>query len=225
MQNTISKSFGAFLLGAAVLVSAQALASQDTKKDTGHTHKHSHSKSHEQNDVQRGYFKDEQIKPRPLTDWQGDWQSIYPYLKDGTLDPVLKEKAAHGDKTIDECRAYYDSGFKTDVFRIDINNDEVSFHEEGQVRHGRYVADGTETLTYKKGNRGVRYIFKKVSGDAQAPDFIQFSDHKIAPAASGHYHLYWGSDRAELLKEVTNWPTYFPASLTGQQILEEMLAH
>ncbi|WP_153768464.1 metal-binding protein ZinT [Labrenzia sp. CE80] len=225
MQNSISKSFGAFALGAAVFISAQALASQNTKKDTGHTHKHSHSKSHGKSDAYRGYFKDEDIKPRPLTDWQGEWQSIYPYLKDGTLDPVMEEKAAHGDKSADEYRAYYETGYKTDVFRIDINHGDVSFHEEGHVHQGSYVADGTETLTYKKGNRGVRYIFKKVSGDAEAPVFIQFSDHKIAPAPSDHFHLYWGNDRAELLNEVTNWPTYFPASLTGQQIVEEMLAH
>ncbi|MCR6719457.1 MAG: metal-binding protein ZinT [Chitinophagaceae bacterium] len=47
----------------------------------------------------------------------------------------------------------------------------------------------------------MRFIFKKVEGDADTPQFIQFSDHRIAPAKADHYHLYWGNDRAALLEE------------------------
>jgi len=71
----------------------------------------------------------------------------------------------------------------------------------------------------------VRYIFEKTDGDAAAPAYIQFSDHRISPASADHYHLYWGNDRAALLKEVTNWPTYYPASMDGDAIVHEMLAH
>ncbi len=34
-----------------------------------------------------------------------------------------------------------------------------------------------------------------------------------------------GDDRAALLEEVTNWPTYYPADMTPAQIVDEMLAH
>ena len=46
-----------------------------------------------------------------------------------------------------------------------------------------------------------------------------------APGAAGHYHLYWGDDRARILQELTNWPTYYPANLSAGQIVDEMLAH
>ena len=52
-------------------------------------------------------FEDSQIEARTLRDWRGDWQSVYPYLVDGTLDPVMADKAAHGDKTESNYRAYY----------------------------------------------------------------------------------------------------------------------
>jgi zinc transport system substrate-binding protein len=71
----------------------------------------------------------------------------------------------------------------------------------------------------------VRFIFEKTEGDADAPQFIQFSDHRIAPAASDHYHLYWGNDCEALLSEVTNWPTYYPAALSANAIVAEMIAH
>ncbi|WP_245948735.1 metal-binding protein ZinT [Paracoccus lutimaris] len=201
-----------------------------TAKDSAHGHDHAHDHAHdakpaEEKTVYKGYFEDSQIQDRTLADWQGDWQSVYPYLTDGTLDPVMAHKAEKGDKTAQEYRDYYDIGYRTDVNRIVIKGEQVSFHRGEAVVSGEYANDGHETLTYKKGNRGVRYIFKKVSGDAGAPQFIQFSDHAIAPVKAGHYHLYWGEDRAALLNEITNWPTYYPAGLDGSQIVAEMLAH
>jgi zinc transport system substrate-binding protein len=64
-----------------------------------------------------------------------------------------------------------------------------------------------------------------VSGDATAPAYVQFSDHAIAPRKAGHFHLYWGEDRTALLSELTNWPTYYPAILSPEAIVHEMLAH
>ena len=153
------------------------------------------------------------------------WLGVIALSADGTLDPVMAHKAEHGDKTAEEYRAYYNTGYATDVDAISFDGQTVTFTANGESYGGEYVSDGYEILNYKKGNRGVRYIFKKDSGDDAAPDFIQFSDHHIAPETVGHYHLYWGDDRAKVLEELTNWPTYYPADLSGEDILHEMLAH
>jgi Zn/Cd-binding protein ZinT len=60
---------------------------------------------------------------------------------------------------------------------------------------GHYASDGYGILTYKKGNRGVRFIFAKTGGDADAPGFIQFVNRhpngppgrrpKVTPLARG----------------------------------------
>jgi zinc transport system substrate-binding protein len=184
-----------------------------------------HSHDHGDDQIYKGYFEDSQIKDRALSDWAGDWQSVYSYLQDGTLDPVMAHKAESGDQTADEYKAYYEIGYKTDVERITIEEDTVTFFKDGKPLAAHYATDGHEILTYKKGNRGVRFIFKKTEGDAAAPEYIQFSDHKIAPAEADHYHLYWSNDRAALLEEVTNWPTYYPSSLNAKEIVEEMMAH
>ena len=193
--------------------------------DHSHDHDHDHKHDHGDDDIYKGYFDDAQIKPRPLADWEGDWQSVYPLLQSGDLDAVMANKAAKGDKTAAEYKAYYATGYATDVDRIVFSGDTATFYTGETSVQGRYESDGFEVLTYEKGNRGVRYIFEKVSGDAEAPMFFQFSDHKIAPAKADHYHLYWGDDRAALLKEVTNWPTYYPAALSPADISAEMQAH
>lgn len=183
MQKTITRVTGALAIGSMLLMTAPALAAGKDKTSTAHSHSHDHShgQTEAEKQIYKGYFEDAQVKPRMLSDWEGDWQSVYPYLLNGSLDGIMAEKAAHGDKTAAEYRAYYEIGYKTDVNRITIKGDNVAFYKEGKPTQGTYVSDGQEILTYKKGNRGVRYIFKKTGGDADAPQFIQFSDHTIAP--------------------------------------------
>ncbi|MDK3017137.1 ZinT family metal-binding protein [Pseudodonghicola flavimaris] len=226
MKQTLAKRIGALTLTALLGTALQAAASGTTSGDHSHDHAHDHSHADaQQKQIYKGYFEDSQIAPRPLSDWEGDWQSVFPYLMDGTLDPVMADKAAHGSKTAEGYKAYYQIGYQTDVDRIVIDGDQVSFHTGDNVVTGTYADDGYEVLTYKKGNRGVRFVFAKTAGDDDAPGFIQFSDHAIAPNKAGHYHLYWGDDRAALLQEVTNWPTYYPSTLSGDQIVHEMMAH
>ena len=221
---------GAVAIGAMVGLAGPALAHEtgaahDHAHDHGHDHNHAHDPGQADPLISKGYFEDSQIGARDLSDWAGDWQSVYPLLVDGTLDQIMAHKAEHGDKTADEYRAYYDIGYKTDVYRITIDGATVTFYQGDTSAAGEYATDGQEILTYAKGNRGVRFIFEKQSGDADAPQFIQFSDHIIAPQKSDHFHLYWGDDRAALLEEVTNWPTYYPSTLTADQIVAEMQAH
>ena len=230
MRQATIAGLGALAFGLAVtLVAPPVVANQkggvDAAHDHAHDHDHDHDHAHGDRAVYDGYFDDDQVAARPLSDWAGEWQSVYPYLVDGTLDAVMSHKAQKGDQSAEEYRAYYETGYKTDTDRISIQGDTVTFYAEGDAASARYAADGYEILTYAKGNRGVRYVFRKIEGDEDAPGFIQFSDHKIAPEVSDHYHLYWGDDRAALLEEVTKWPTYYPSALSGDRIAEEMIAH
>jgi zinc transport system substrate-binding protein len=223
MPDTITRKFAkAIGIGCAVLVATMAFAASPAAAASDKSHSH---EAHKSDDIYRGYFEDSQIKARTLADWEGDWQSVYPYLLDQSLDPVWTHKAENAEKTIEEYRAYYETGYKTDVERIVIDGDILTFYRNGNPAQAHYAPDGQEILTYKKGNRGVRYIFRKTAGDDGAPMFIQFSDHAIAPNKAGHYHLYFGDDRAALLKELTNWPTYYPSDMTADDIVQEMLAH
>lgn len=172
-----------------------------------------------------GYFEDEQVADRGLSDWEGDWQSVYPYLVSGDLDEVFAHKAETGDMTAEEYKQYYTTGYITNIDRVLIKDESVTFFDGKEEYSGEYASDGYEILTYEKGNRGVRFIFKKTAGSEQAPAFIQFSDHHIYPVKSSHFHLYWGADRKELLEEVTHWPTYYPSDLDAKGLVRDMLAH
>ncbi|SFM12580.1 zinc transport system substrate-binding protein [Gracilibacillus orientalis] len=196
--------------------------------ESEHEHNHDHSHAHDEKTVKiyEGYFEDNEVKDRSLSDWEGDWQSVYPLLQDGTLDEVFAHKAEHnGDKTAEEYKEYYEVGYKTEVDRILIEGNTVTFFKNGEEKSGEYTYDGYEILTYDAGNRGVRYIFQLAEEAEWLPQYIQFSDHSIYPTEAGHYHLYWGDDRETLLDEVTNWPTYYPSEMSGHDIAHEMMEH
>lgn len=184
-----------------------------------------HGHDEESKQIYQGYFDDDQVADRELTDWEGDWQSVYPYLLNGDLDKVFAHKAEEGDMTAEEYKDYYTEGYVTDVERIVIDNGNVTFYKDGEEFSGDYEYDGYEILTYEKGNRGVRFIYKLAEESKEMPQYIQFSDHIISPQVSSHFHLYWGDDREKLLDEVTHWPTYYPSNLDGDDIVRDQLAH
>ncbi|EFQ58229.1 metal ABC transporter solute-binding protein, Zn/Mn family [Streptococcus downei] len=179
--------------------------------------------------VQKGYFKDSDVSNRTLSDWSGDWQSIYPYLKDGTLDQVWDYKAKlNKDMSAKAYKEYYTKGYKTDVEAISINGkkNQVTFTQNGKSQTFTYKYVGYKILTYKKGNRGVRYLFESKDSKAGEFKYIQFSDHNIFDTKAEHFHLFWGnSSQDAILKEMDNWPTYYPADKSGHDIAQDLVAH
>lgn len=183
---------------------------------------------HEEDHHDEGTFEDSEVKDRALSDWAGDWQSAYPHLLDGTLDEVFHHKAEEDqEKTEQEYKEYYKTGFKTDVERIKIDGNRISFYTKGKEASSDYAYKGYEILTYESGKKGVRYQFEATDANTAAPKYIQFSDHEIAPTDHPeHFHIYSGNNGFDaLLKEMDNWPTYFASKLTGKEIAEEMLGH
>ncbi|WP_129232626.1 metal-binding protein ZinT [Cronobacter condimenti] len=191
-----------------------------------HGHHHGKPLTETERKASEGVFDDKDVKDRALSDWDGVWQSLNPYLLNGDLDSVLAKKAQAGDKTVEEYRAYYKKGYATDVEMIGIENNVMEFHVGETVSSCEYKYNGYKILHYTSGKKGVRYLFECTDSASKAPKFVQFSDHTIAPRASAHFHLYKGNTSQEaLLKEMDNWPTYYPYQLSKAQIVDEMLHH
>ena len=71
-------------------------------------HAHDHSK-------EVSTFEDHEVQDRSLSDWEGSWQSAYPFALDGTLDDAFAAMAEEGEMTADEYKTYYQKGYKTDI--------------------------------------------------------------------------------------------------------------
>ena len=205
----------AMTLGA-LLVSGQLFA-----------HSHGHQMTEAEEKAANGVFEDKDVKDRQLSDWDGVWQSVYPFLLDGSLDPVFKKKAENDpSKTFAEVKAYYRKGYATDVETIGIENNVMEFHTGKTVASCRYDYSGYKILTYASGKKGVRYLFECKDAGSKAPKFVQFSDHTIGPRQSAHFHLFQQRlVRGVAHKEMDNWPTYYPNEMYKNQVVDEMLHH
>ncbi|MEH7454162.1 ZinT/AdcA family metal-binding protein [Gottfriedia acidiceleris] len=140
---------------------------------------------------------------------------------------VLQKKVeTKNDKTFEEYKEYYKIGYKTEVERIIIKDNTLTFYRNSEKKTGKYRYHGYEILTYESGNKGVRYLFDLVGEVNGVPKHIQFSDHSIYPTKAEHFHIYFGDEEHEtLLNELENWPTYYPSNSSGKEIVEEMNAH
>ena len=187
---------------------------------------HGHTMSAEDKRISQGEFTDQQVAARPLSDWDGVWQSVYPLLQKGALTPVFEAKAAAQHTSAAEIRHYYQTGYQTDIESIEIENDKVEFIRGKEKSACHYQNAGYKILTYPSGKRGVRYLFECRDPASHAPRYLQFSDHRIAPHHSDHFHIFLGNDSQEaLLKEMHHWPTYFPYQMMDKEIIDDMLHH
>lgn len=201
------------------------LAALSLQASWAHQHHH-HDYSEKAVLASQGIFDDGDVQDRALSDWEGDWQSIYPYLVNGNLDQVLAMKAEKGDKTLEEYRTYYLNGYKTDLTLVKIHGQQIEFIAPNQTAVCEYKYSGKKILNYDSGKKGVRYQFECLDDQSTAPKYIQFSDHIIAPEKAGHFHLYMGNDSHETLAvQLSNWPTFYPASLSKEEIVDEMVGH
>ncbi|MGH2227041.1 ZinT/AdcA family metal-binding protein, partial [Enterococcus faecalis] len=77
---------------------------------------------------------------RTLTDYVGNWQSVFALLKDGTLGQLFDYKAKlKKDKTPAEYKSYYDADYQAHVDHINISISTIAF----------LVNDKPQTITYK----------------------------------------------------------------------------
>ena len=131
-------------------------------------------------DAANGIFEDSQVADRPLSDWEGEWQSVYPYLLDGTLDSVFADKAEDtGEKTAEEYKEYYTLGYESTFTGLTITADSITFYEGDTARTGTYAYSGYQILTYESSKKGVRYLFERTEDTQNTPKYVQFSDHII----------------------------------------------
>lgn len=215
----MARNFLKISLSVGVLISFQAFSHAD----------HAHGKPLTEAEVNaaNGLFAATDVKDRALSDWEGMWQSVYPYAQDGSLDPVFHKKAAKArDKSFAGIKEYYRKGYATNIGEIGIENGVMEFHLGDKMSSCKYDYAGYKVLTYASGKKGVRYLFECKEKGTDAPKYVQFSDHIISPRKSAHFHIFSGNvSQQALLAEMDNWPTYYPYQLTREQVVDDMLHH
>ena len=186
-----------------------------------HDHEHSHGK-------EVSTFEDSEVKDRGLSDWKGEWQSAYPLAKSGALDEAFKEKAEKtGKMTAEEYKAYYLKGYETDIAKINIDGDTISFTDEsGKEVKSAYKYLGTYIQNWSTGTKAAMYRFEAEDKNSGAPIYVEINDHMIEPAEPEHFHIRFSNESFDAIKDPESyWPTFYPAAMTAEEVNDELAGH
>jgi len=173
-------------------------------------------------------FEDSEVKDRGLSDWKGEWQSAYPLAKSGALDEAFKEKAEKtGKMTAEEYKAYYLKGYETDIAKINIDGDTISFTDEsGKEVKSAYKYLGTYIQNWSTGTKAAMYRFEAEDKNSGAPIYVEINDHMIEPAEPEHFHIRFSNESFDAIKDPESyWPTFYPAAMTAEEVNDELAGH
>lgn len=200
----------------------------------GHDHDHGHA------DIEEADIQD-----RPLSDFLGDYQSVLPCFRDGTLDRYISEQAAERGKSFEDMKQAFLQSKASDYDAVSIGENRVSFTGADGPVSGTYAYAGFRTVTDEDGGiTGVWYTYQLQTPTDDVPVYLACSDHRIGSSHDGHdghdheehedheddelyhMHLRYGSDSIDALMEAEGWsPTYFPAHASADEIAGFLQAH
>ena len=180
----------------------QVEADNHNHNDNNHNHNHDHD--HEDQE------KREDVK---LSDWDGDWNSVYAYKDDAeVLKGVESEEKMENRK--------FDFGGMV------VDGDKVIFHkgkanEEGETKEVAYKF--VEAAPMEHGGATMYwYVFETESKDV--PKYMALMDVH-GEDTMAHFHVRLGDDKAKLVDSEDEWyPTFVRAS-TPASAMAEFLSH
>ncbi len=191
-----------------------------------HEHEHEESEAHEK---EVSTFEDHEVQDRSLSDWAGEWQSAYPFVLDGSLDEGFEHKAESGKMTAEEYKAYYTTGYESDIARITIDGETnvIEYTDvNGNTCKSEYKPLGFYIQNWSTGTRAAMYRFEAVDKESGAPVFIEFNDHIIEPCKAAHFHFRTSNTSFDDIEDPENrWPTFFPAEYDADEILDAFIGH
>ncbi|MCR5123690.1 MAG: ZinT/AdcA family metal-binding protein [Treponema sp.] len=191
-------------------------------------HDHGHDGDHDEHHAKEvSTFDDHEVKNRNLSDWEGEWQSAYPLVLDGSLDEAWEEKAKSGKKTAEGYKEYYKKGYKTDLAYITIKGDKITYKfDDGKTVSSKYKSNGVYIQNWSTGTKAAMYRFEAVDKKSGAPVYIEFNDHTIEPNKAEHFHFRMSNESYDAIVDPENlFPTYYPAKLSPKEVCEEIAGH
>ncbi len=174
-------------------------------------------------------FEDEEVQDRALSDWDGRWQSAYPFALDGSLDEAFDLLATSGKMTAKEYKEYFENALETDIafISIDGENNTIEYeYMDGHTSKSEYQYVGCYIQEWSGGTKAALYRFEALDKDAGAPIYIELNDHIIKPAKSGYFHFRSSDTGFDDIEDPENrWAKFYPADLNAEELQEAFILH
>ena len=191
----------------------------DHHDDHGGDH-HEHGHDHDEE------ITEADIKPRSVSEFAGEWQSLYPVLMTGALDEYVEFQAEKKSISVKDSRAEIEAKWNCRIKTIKIKGDEITLiYDNGKKESGSYKYAGFAT---KKNDQGkissIRHKFSLVKGNG--PKYVMLNDHGYKPVKSvEHFHIYFGNNNFDELLTTKSNPFFVDSKLDAKGCLANVMGH
>ena len=186
------------------------------------TDSHEHEHGHDHNEE----ITEKDIKPRKLSEFNGEWKSLYPVLLTGALDEYVEAQAEKKSISVKDSRKEIEAKWNCGVKEVTIKGDKITFvYDNGKKETESYSYSGFVPVKNDEGKiSGVRYKF--TAKGSKAPKYVMLNDHGHEPADSvEHFHIYFGNKSFDDLMASKINPFFVGKKLTAKQCLESVMGH
>lgn len=187
-------------------------------------------------------FDPDKVADRPLSDWDGAWQSLYPMAEAGDLDAYVQAQAEEQGIAMDEAAQAQLAKWRTDYDALTVQDGAVSLPD------GRSAAYAYRGYSITEGDHpSVWYRYERVDADADdaLPRHLMLNDHgtggdhdhedhadeahddhEAHADALAHTHLRYGNDGFDALLEAEGWsPFYVASGATADEVIATLTGH
>lgn len=183
----------------------------DHKHDE-HEHKHEH--------------KEGSCESVSLNEWKGSWNSYLGYFEDAQITEALKKKAEKNNTTVEQLKEKSEKQMHTDFLGMKMDGDKLVLLDKFESNDGKAISEATYKFVkvhmVKFGKHDVEWHEFKAEGEAKYPVLLLTDVHGHGEGSLSHFHLRYGSDVDELLKNENWWPTFVASSVTAENILASL---
>lgn len=183
-------------------------------------HEHSHEVAHS------AEIHEHDIKERKLSEFNGEWQSLYPVLVSGKLEEYVEHQAEEKGKSEKEMQKEIEAKWNCGVKLVKVSGNKITLtYDDGKSVSGSYSYAGYAVRKNDEGKiTNVRYKFE--SKDKNAPKYVMFNDHGFAPAEKvAHFHFYFGNNGFEEFMDSKVNSYFVDSKLSAHECEDLLLGH
>ena len=228
MKNIKSKMFGiAMILCLGVLLSA---CGDKTVKEDKVDEKKVEEKvnKEEKKDTNEKVEEKAQVK-EPLSqvsleEWKGEWNNIQGYLDKDEVKKAVEEKAKEESKSADDFLKAFNERRKADFMGVKIEGDKLILLDKFPSDNGKEIEKLSykylESHSVKHGNSDLEWHVFETEDKDEYKYLLMMPVHGEDEIV--HFHMRYGMDKDQLLKDDKWYPTMVKPSSTMQQVVTEI---
>jgi len=177
-------------------------------------------------------FNPDDVKDRPMSDFNGNWISGIPLINDGSLDEYIHHSAEESGVSEAAQKSALLTHWASDYDNITIENNTLTIGGNS----ADYEYKGYRIVESDHG-ASVWYNYQIANPIDTMPAFITFSDHSYGAGEHhdehhdeheeiGHFHFKYGGESFDALIDDEEWATfYFDAAYSNSEIGIFMAGH